>query len=369
MSKLCIIYNFAQNYRKSIFTKIDKTWDCIWYFGTNTTDIKGLDKGLLRNETYVRNKNIIKSLKWQEGTGCLIRRKEIDRYLILGDPKLLSTWWILIQRRLFLRNKRVFLWSHGWYGRENFVKKWVKRIYFGMADHVFSYGEFGKKQAVLQGFNASKITPIHNSLDYETQKKFRNEISGHNIFVEHFRNYNPTIIFIGRLTHEKRLDLLLEAIKKLKDEKLNLNLVLIGNGEEYSALQEMTEKLNLGDIVWFYGACHEERLLSELLYNADLCVSPGNVGLTAMHSMAYGTPVLTHDNFPFQGPEFEAIIPQKTGAFFKQGDKDSLSKSIKKWLAYNKNKRDDIRNYCYLEIEKNWTAEYQIKVLKSILDE
>ena len=38
-----------------------------------------------------------------------------------------------------------------------------------------------------------------------------------------------------------------------------------------------------------------------------MCVSPGNVGLTAIHSLTYGTPVLTHDNFNFQMPEAEAI--------------------------------------------------------------
>ena len=44
----------------------------------------------------------------------------------------------------------------------------------------------------------------------------------------------------------------------------------------------------------------------------DITVSPDKVGLTAIHSMAYGRPVITHDNMDRQGPEVEAVIPGRT---------------------------------------------------------
>lgn len=37
--------------------------------------------------------------------------------------------------------------------------------------------------------------------------------------------------------------------------------------------------------VWFYGSCYDEQTNAELIYNADMCVAPGNVGLTAIHAM------------------------------------------------------------------------------------
>ncbi len=70
--------------------------------------------------------------------------------------------------------------------------------------------------------------------------------------------------------------------------------------------------------IWLYGACYDEEIIGELIFNAQLCVSPGNVGLTAMHSLVYGTPVITHNNFSNQSPEFEAIIDGKTGSFSKK---------------------------------------------------
>ena len=62
-----------------------------------------------------------------------------------------------------------------------------------------------------------------------------------------------------------------------------------------------------------YGETFDEAEISKLLNHADLCVSPGNVGLTAMHALAYGVPVATHNDFKNQMPEFEAITPGKTG--------------------------------------------------------
>ena len=61
MEKLIIIYNFAQRYREPIFRLIDAEWDCEWYFGRNTTDIKGMDMSVLKNVTEVDNKIFIKS--------------------------------------------------------------------------------------------------------------------------------------------------------------------------------------------------------------------------------------------------------------------------------------------------------------------
>lgn len=57
---------------------------------------------------------------------------------------------------------------------------------------------------------------------------------------------------------------------------------------------------------------------AELIYNADLCVAPGNIGLTAMHAMMFGCPCISHNDFSWQMPEFEAIVPYKTGNFLKE---------------------------------------------------
>lgn len=363
ISKLCIVYNFAQLYREPIFRLIDKEWNCEWYFGNNATDIKGMPREALGNVTYVRNRHLIGSMEWQDGVGRLIRQKSIGTMLMLGEPMVLSTWWTLIQRRLFYRKKRVYLWTHGWYGREGFAKKWLKRAFFGMADHVFTYGQFAKEEAIKQGFRTDKITPIHNSLNHDFQVALRQNLTPQPIYREHFGDSNPTIIFIGRLTKVKELDKTLLALKILKDRGEHYNLVFIGTGSEHQSLVKLTEELGLTDQVWFYGSCYDDTQNATLIYNADLCVAPGNVGLTAMHTMVFGTPVLTHDDFRWQMPEFEAIRPGETGAFFRRGDVEALAAAISQWFATHPD-RQATRQACYAEIDNNWTPAYQLAILQ-----
>ena len=100
--------------------------------------------------------------------------------------------------------------------------------------------------------------------------------------------------------------------------------MFIGDGPIASLLRKKAEKMM--EQVTFLGAVYDEELIASLLWNADLCISPGNVGLTALHSMAYGTPVATHNDFAEQMPEYEAIIEGRTGFFFDRNSVDDLEK-------------------------------------------
>ena len=118
--------------------------------------------------------------------------------------------------------------------------------------------------------------------------------------------------------------------------------------------------------MWFYGACYDELENATLLYNADLCVSPGNVGLTAMHALTFGTPVITHNNFPMQMPEYEAVINGKTGMFFSYNDVNNLAQTINKWMTTSKS-RDEIRESCYNVIDDKYNPHKQIDILLKTL--
>jgi hypothetical protein len=60
-------------------------------------------------------------------------------------------------------------------------------------------------------------------------------------------------------------------------------------------------------------------------------VSPGNVGLTCMHSFGYGVPVITHDDADEQMPEWEAIVPGVTGDVFRRNSAEDLARVIRQW--------------------------------------
>ena len=85
--------------------------------------------------------------------------------------------------------------------------------------------------------------------------------------------------------------------------------------------------------VRFVGAVYDEERLGRCYHAADLTVSPGKVGLTAIHSLTYGVPVITHGNLDEQMPEVEAITPGRTGDFFTQHDAEDLARVIAGWLG------------------------------------
>lgn len=359
MSRLCIVLNFAAKYREGIFTLIDREYDCDWYFGDNGKDIKGMDLSLLHRVNLIKTRWLFGNWYWQPGIPALLHK--YDHFLVLGEPYCLSTW-VLAWTAFFIPRKKVYYWTHGWYGRESRLKKIIKKMFFKPADGIFLYGNYARSLMMKEGYSEEKMFVLHNSLNYDKQLQLRNNTTMTDVYKRHFGNDYKTLIFIGRLTVEKRIDLLLEAVTTLKNRGQRYNVVLVGDGTARQQSEQLAKKLGIN--VWFYGACYDEPTNAGLIYNADLCVSPGNVGLTAVHSMMFGTPVVTHDNFPFQMPEFETIIEGKTGAFFKQNDVESLALVIENWFSTHGNDRESVRKACYKEIDTAWTPRFQLDVIK-----
>ena len=363
--KLCIIYNAAQKYRERIFSLIDDYYDCDWYFGHTKTDIKEMDTSVLKHVTYYK---IIgnNKISWQRSIIKLLFNKKYTVFLMLAESRNLTIYVLLFLLRFF-PNKKIYLWTHGLYGKESKTETKLKLWIYRHSTGVFLYGNYAKKLLIQKGFPANKLFVIHNSLFYERQKAIRDNIKPSNIYTDHFSNNNPVIIFIGRLTKVKRLDMLIDAVTLLKQRGCAYNIVFIGDGEMRQDLECLVAKKNLTNNVWFFGACYDEQTNAELIYNADLCVAPGNVGLTAMHTMVFGCPVITHDDFKWQMPEFEAITKGITGDFFRYGNIDSLAETINNWLLSKRNKREEVRQNCFKEIDNNWNPKFQMEIFKEHL--
>lgn len=363
-TKICLIYNYAQHYRSNIFTLMDKNLQCDFVFGDKMDDVKKMDYSILSHfKKEVENKVFIrKPIYYQRGVLSLLK-ENYTTYLMLGEIYCLSTWLMLLLAKF--SKKKIYLWSHGWYGRESKIKTIIKKLFFSLSDGTFLYGNYARQLMIKEGLKESKLFVIHNSLAYDEQVAIREELKPSRIYNDRFKNNFRNLIYVGRLNKIKRLDLLLNAVAVLKSQSLDMNLTLIGDGEMKDELIKQVKQLGL-DHVWFYGACYDEKELSVLIYNSDLCVSPGNIGLTAIHAMVYGTPVVTHNNFPYQMPEFEAIIDGKTGTFFKFENYYSLAESIKYWFTITTD-REKVRQKCYEVIDTEWNPHIQLETFKKFI--
>lgn len=367
--KLCILYNFAQHYRTNIFTLIDKTFNCDWVFGDTMSDVKKMDYTLLRGKvTETHTKRLFGGWYWQPG---VIEQlfKDYDHYILLGETRALSTWTFCIIARLLKPKKKLYFWTHGWYGKETLLESLIKKMLFKLPNGgIFTYGNYARDLMIKQGFNKNKLFTIHNSLAYDKQIEIRKQLSETTIYKDYFGNENKNLFFVGRLTAVKKLHQVLKAMTICRKRNIRYNMTFIGDGEKAEELKTLAKRLGIEEQVWFYGPCYDETELSLLIYNADLCVAPGNIGLTAMHSMVFGTPCITHDDFSYQMPEFEAIRNGATGTFFKRDNVDDLASQIDRWFKENGQKRDEVRKACMKEIDEEWNPYFQIGVIKKHLE-
>lgn len=360
---IAFILNYAPHYRLHIYKKLGEVLNADFYFGNK---VNGNIKKI--NYEYLPSfKSELKTISFNRFSWLIgwykIFRKKYSIIILTGDPQILSNWLLLIISKT--TNTKVFLHTHGWYGREKLITKTIKKTYYKLSDGLLLYGERAKSLMINEGFDPKYLHVIYNNLDYENQVLIRKTITKDNLYKSLFNNNNPVLIFIGRLTYAKKLDLLIEAQIILENKNLSVNLVFIGEGEAEINLRNKVD-ISMIDRVCFLGSIYEEQMIAPYLYHADLCVSPGFVGLTAMHSLAYGTPVITHNNFSNQVPEFEAIKEGITGVFFEEDNVNSLVDKIYDWLVSVKD-REVIREYCFKEIEEKWNIESQSKIMTSIL--
>lgn len=346
---------------------IDNEYNCDWYIDNTKTNIKSFPSGDLKNVKKF-NTTSFWGFYWEHGLLSLLW-KDYDIYFMSGETRNLSLFlFCLLKYIFFKKKKRIYFWSHGYYGKESWMELlFWKRPLFKLPDGVFTYGNYAKKIMVDDGFDEKCLFPIHNSLDYDTQLVLRKSMKSSDIYKKHFGDTNPILLFIGRLTPVKRLDMLVESISLLKNKGLKYNLVIVGDGKERLALEKLVINKNIQSQVWFYGECYEETENAKLIYNADLCVAPGNVGLTSIHSMMFGCPVVSHNCFSLQMPEFEAIKEGKTGSFFEYNNVINLSEVISNWFDRNEGHREAVRKNCYEEVDTQWTPYYQMDVIRKHL--
>ena len=346
---------------------MDKELECDFYFGDKVdSPIKLMDYSTLKGyKKTVKNVRILKTgFIWQTGVWSLIF-KPYKHYIVTGSPGFLSSWIFLLLA--IPLNKKVYAWAIGMSGNTTTAGKLLQKIFFRLCNKVLLYGEFSKTFMIQEGFKKSKLITIYNSLDYENQLQVRNKLSESTIYKDHFKNDYPILVYIGRIQKRKKLDLLIKALKKLNDEKSFCNLVVIGPDVGNNDIPNLAKEYNLEEKVWFYGPSYDEQEIGNLLYNSDVCITPGILGLTAIHSLTYGTPVISNDDFANHGPEFEAVEPGITGDFFKIDDLEDLSSKISLWINLDPIKRDQVRANAFKTIDEVFNPLNQIDILKKLI--
>jgi glycosyltransferase involved in cell wall biosynthesis len=377
MENIKLFTNIASHYRKSLWGKLLECTevDIEFYFGSN--EALGIKLINFEEEPFSkfsyrfnRLKNIWLSkylVVWQLGVvkSCLFG--SFDKAIFLGEAYCLSNWVAATICRL--RNIEVVFWGHGFYGNEGRFKMFFRKTFYRLADKHLLYERRAKQLMIEEGFKSEDLYVVFNSLDYDKQKKLREKYQGvkkRKVFLELAEPELPVLIFIGRLTPEKKLDLLIKVANKINKGTVKLNVIIIGDGPKRAKLEELGEEGIEKKWIHFLGACYDEEKIAQYLSAADLCVSPGNIGLTAIHSLAYGTPVCTHGDMNNQAPEAGAIEEGYNGFFFRRGSVEDLKQKIESWVSKDID-RHSLQGQCYEVVDQYYNPDYQLSVFERLI--
>lgn len=167
---------------------------------------------------------------------------------------------------------------------------------------------FMQKKLIDSGYSASKITHIYNFLNLED-------------YCASYRK-DDYILYFGRLSAEKGLSLLLEAMEYNRNRKL----VIAGAGELEQSLK--AKAIEKGLNVDFCGFKSGDEL-KELVKKARVVVAPSiwyeNNPMVVLESFALGTPVIGSD----VGGIPELIRDGVNGFLFRNGDSKDLADKIR----------------------------------------
>lgn len=105
----------------------------------------------------------------------------------------------------------------------------------------------------------------------------------------------PRLVNVGRLTAEKNVRAVLEALPRLRQRHPGLSLDVVGDGPERAALEALTRSLGISPAVRFHGNVAHEQVL-RIVSGAHLFVFPTRVRegfpKAVVEALACGVPVL-----------------------------------------------------------------------------
>jgi len=142
--------------------------------------------------------------------------------------------------------------------------------------------------------------------------------------------YTPTMgqreknrmVFVGRLTAEKQVEVILEAMTKL-DPALDVSFDIVGGGDQRKSLERLTGELGLSDRVTFHGRTTDEELRA-VLSRASLFVIASIAELQSiatMEAMASALPVVAADAVALP----HLVHDGENGYLFEPGNANELA--------------------------------------------
>jgi glycosyltransferase involved in cell wall biosynthesis len=254
-----------------------------------------------------------RALLWQRGVvGPLVRAPVC---IVELNPRILSVWAVLVMRRFL--NRPTVAWGHAWSraGPEARTER-LRHLMRRLADTVLVYTDTQRRELAGR-MPRTRIIAAPNALYRSAQMSAS-------------ATRTPAdIVFVGRLVHDKKPVLLLEAYAEALTRGLSTShrLIFAGEGPERTALESAFAGFALrAGLVQLRGHISPAEIRS-LYESALVSVSPGYVGLSITQSFSFGVPMIIARDEP-HSPEIEAAVEEVNSVFVASDDPSALADAL-----------------------------------------
>lgn len=271
------------------------------------------------------------------------------------------TKYSIFQRQVFKKNIKKN------YGAKNFLEVFKK---LSLQQHITI-----NLRAVLDMLAIKKSRNIFVLSNYAKQEKHEmygvnayvikgginhNIIENKQLFSSSSDNKNFTICTIARIENDKRIDVLIKALRILLDKKKNITLLIGGTGSEVDNLKHLAKKIGVSDNIKWLGFVEEDKLMN-LYSSSNLFVSVdwADFIITSYEALSAGTKVLLSNE-----TDYDRFLVENNFMFLTEPTETQVAKAIIQAI----HKEPKINHLQLLDYLSNFTwKEYCRNILKEIL--
>ncbi len=181
-----------------------------------------------------------------------------------------------------------------------------------------------------------------------------------------FSMKKKNIVFVGRLFPPKTPEILVEAIKILKDEmEVAPNLIVIGDGEKRKILEEKIKQYSLESCVHMMGECGEDMVRKILSESHVFCLPTLWEGfpMTIIEAMASGCVVLASD----VGGIGEAV-DESVGAIISRGANPKVWADNIKRILQDENKLQEMSKSSHEKAKREFDRDLMVSKVFSLYE-
>lgn len=203
-----------------------------------------------------------------------------------------------------------------------------------------------KLHGILNGIDSDHFSPLHDKALIEPYANAKGKKASKNDLLKHLGlkgATKPLLVFIGRFTHQKGMDILIDALPKIAE--LECNVALLGEGEEshYESLDALTKRYPNVRLTFGYDESFSHRMYAA----ADFLLMPSlyePCGLNQLIAFAYGAlPIVSKvGGLADTVKKIESFDPDKRSGFgivFPAGSSKAFFSAVKKGIELYADKK------------------------------